>query len=360
MKIFDKTKSLLLDEIAKGRPKETLPDQERILYDKVLGVSLNRYRPDHFKENSCAYEALNAYYHDPSSSITLCPSYYSAPDAALVRVMAHEIAHSIDVCNSHSVGIRLLKAPQDKQKVLELAKKARLNIENVANAFVSLEQIEVGDTVYSRVTSPTDGAEIEFWKTLGIIEVANTGLPKAMTPAPVATKCLAAKMKLRPPSAKEAIRYANETFIAKSSVLSVDKAKLNKELDEAVQMAKMNPLCASDPNRPSHYGEASADMWSAKVLGRYWEEHKPSTQAEVLSGFAFEAVTLCQDSSVSGPLGEHPSMISRTNQILLADKRVQSALGCKGDPNNYCLNSVGTLPRKNASGRSKNSSEVMK
>lgn len=351
--IFENTKALLLDEIAKGRTQDKLPSEQRILYEKVASVKLQLYR----ENTQCAGEALNAFYHPGTNHITLCPAFYGVPDASLVYVLGHELAHSIDPCTSHRTGFKILRMPQAAEVEQLLKKHPKRIAPEIRETLLTFEKLDgyVGSTLFADKESPTDAEKVQFWKELGVIEVTHEPYPAKLIPEPVAMKCLTDKLKLKKPSVSEAIEYVNTQRRLKMDRLDADEATVTREFDKAVMSARMNPWCASSPDRKSQYDEAAADIWGTKVLGRYLETHPLKSEADRFAAFIFQADAVCKESvagNIPTNMGAHPPDRDRLEKILLTDVRIQRALGCKGDPKNHCLNTVGTRPNKKASGTS--------
>ncbi|HEX4923737.1 MAG TPA: hypothetical protein VFV50_06610, partial [Bdellovibrionales bacterium] len=90
----------LIATIKGDTPEGRLTEGQRSAIRKIETITyVNPTDPVVDGNSACAGKTGNAYYEARTHTFTLCPNMLSYPDAALVQVMAHELAHSIDSCN---------------------------------------------------------------------------------------------------------------------------------------------------------------------------------------------------------------------------------------------------------------------
>ncbi len=99
--LFEQTKSILLAKIKKGRALEALTPEEKSVVSRIEKITLNHGdSEDVINSEQCSNYHLNAFYRKRSHSINICPAYYAAPDTQIIKVLGHEIGHSLDPCIS--------------------------------------------------------------------------------------------------------------------------------------------------------------------------------------------------------------------------------------------------------------------
>lgn len=94
--LFNYAKEKLTEIIRRGRNESELTQVEKNYIEKLKTVKLNA-NPD---MQQCPPGQEQALYTALTHSVSICPATYASPDSRLVLVLAHEIAHSFDPCNS--------------------------------------------------------------------------------------------------------------------------------------------------------------------------------------------------------------------------------------------------------------------
>ena len=102
-------------------------------------------------------------------------------------------------------------------------------------------------------------------------------------------------------------------------------------------------------------GEMSSDVWGARALGKWLENHPPITTEEKMAPLASFFVSFCALKKRTGSTAvnlnldsilaahgkvsaaRHPASRIRADKIHLSDPRIQKALGCRPVEDSACF-----------------------
>jgi len=96
--LFDFVKDSLINVILAGRDPSQLSLEETEEVKRIEKIDLNSSPA--VTEALCSYSNPNAFYSTATHKFVICKNLFNLPDSALVSVMGHEMAHSIDPCVS--------------------------------------------------------------------------------------------------------------------------------------------------------------------------------------------------------------------------------------------------------------------
>lgn len=347
--LADETKELLLSEMLRGRRYESLSADEKALYDKVQKIKMVDPTNSSLQNNPvCQQQTPNAFYLTSDNSISICPNFYQYPNSVLVKVLAHEMAHSIDPCSCslghYSIDYQAASAVEDGAPRSELTQ--------VIMALSEGRFWALPDRLKEKAISQ------------GWIREHAAAIPPTRYPYKVSLSCLEKRIDML--NATAADRQQMVRIQARAArAEGADPATAREQAARTAAKTFLNPNCplSGGPGEGyailSQVGEVMSDAWAAKVLGRYLEENPPKTDLEKKATIGFFAAGACSPTRprgmVAGSMGHnHPFPRERLDEIFLAEPRVQAALGCQPPAGgNVCLRSIGT----NSNSRSQRGAE---
>jgi len=289
------------------------------------------------------------------NSINICPNFMNAPDESLLGVIAHEIAHSVDPCNSQfglqEMNKEKIKGLIDPATGVGKADQGLSEPEKMAvSALEDFSMDGAGKTAF-----PLDlvfGAKTKSKLIdLGVLsEFADPVKPES-NPFKGVLACLVSE-------AGGGFRDVAKDEIDKlvSEVTETRSEQRGAGYDAAADAEKirtafgMYPGCVGVEDH-SQLGEVFSDWVAADVVGDYLEGQSLVTDEDRLKPMGFFASIACKirhdasyDSSdrhstpgavITSALSDfyrasdpHPSPIKRLNDILLRNDKVRKAIGC--------------------------------
>ncbi|MBX3039356.1 MAG: hypothetical protein KF789_01450 [Bdellovibrionaceae bacterium] len=324
-------KELLLSEISQGKPYASLTGDQKALYDKINTIKyVPPTDPKTAGNPACSGLAVNAFYLPGEHTFTLCPGITGYPDSALMYVIAHEMGHAIDPCRCSNGFYHVKKEAVAKDKG-----------ENPEDKAWMIEFLE------NNPRFSADPAMLTAAIEKGWIEEEAAPVPWRRYPQNVTFSCLKKQIGLRTVTTEMlAFEIREKERAARSS--SGAPVRSEKEIIQEIEARKDNPACRSTSNVYSEAGEAMADAWGAKVLGRYLEKNPPKSLEEKIGTVSVHLAfgELCQptvNSARNTTAREHPYSRERVDGILFTDHRVRQALGCGSSPDSRCLKFMGTV-----------------
>lgn len=359
--LFEEAKALFLDEIKRGRAYENLLEYERNQYQKVKSVRLKSFDAAG-SDPSCGGFSPDAFYSPRTHSVTLCENYISWPDASLIEVLGHELAHAIDPCNQQFPVISI-----NKEKTSGLSKSGSELPDEIRNSPDRLElltAVRESEGVMMNLNEPMMGINgkeaFDFIKGKGYFDVVAQGIPFQKSPLSRAYSCLIKDVGIRE------LSEAQLQSIGSDYIRSIEEAsplgKKRKELaSSAVQKLKRYPQCIRSREGKTQVQEAMSDLWSAKVLGRWLTRNPPKSKDEQIAALATFITDYCSgtsgkpekksaqtnpyeivDLATRSAESAHPASRLRADAIHLTEPRIQKALGCADAGAVSCTKYLGT------------------
>jgi hypothetical protein len=351
--LFNFAQGTLLSEISRNRPYASLSEAEKSQYDRVKNldfVSLAEAK----KEPSCARMAPDAFYSWEGHRVVICPGMYTLPDASLMEVLGHEIAHPIDPC---SLQIPLLKV--DRKKLDELRSQEPSQVGHNPDASKLLSNLgdagSTGMVMLSAVMSTHRKDSVPFVENLGAAKLVAPGIPFKNYPDHRAYKCLTDKVGIREVTSADLDRIARQFVRDRQGKWN---ATADKTLLRNVRATLGRfPQCTSPNTAKSQMGEAMSDAWSSKVLARWMEKNPPKNDMERLAPMAMFLAAYCKerptvstapttgeilDLAVDAMTRAHPYHRERAEKIFLTEPNLQKAIGCKPIQNFSCVDLLGS------------------
>jgi hypothetical protein len=272
---FSLVKDSIKEEILQGRRLADLSSYEKSLYNRIDTIKLDEgFQP-------CRTSRPNGQYMASRHSLMLCPGFLKLPQAALVKVMAHEISHSIDYCNMLTPFYERVSLP------------ATSPIAGRDRYFVFSSLLERFEYKKSDVESAIAAGQIRR------LDVGGKG---ENYPLVTRLTCL------------EKLKHPEETSFALAS----------------------NEQCSQEQTSA---GEDAAELWSSKILGKFLKTHPFRSELEK-QALLFEAVgSKCKAAASAngkkpnvGNQGSHSDDRFRLNEIFLSNPAIQEAMGCTPIP----------------------------
>lgn len=325
-KLFEQAKRYLIEEI---QLRTAGGDKDKVsqLVERVKSVQLTDIN---FMEAECEADPDNAFYNGITNKITVCNGHSLSSDLKLIGILGHELGHAIDPC--HVTGC-IVHFNKSRDKIAELYSQGELPEEmQAALGYAGIDSKQMGRANQFLTQQALDRLEEE-----GFITVAQKGM-KGTYPFDTTYRCLASRHGF----VTSADTYQKSRLAKRSKRYQGDKSELtplyvNPEFKECME------------NGPSEMGEAMADVFGAKVLGRYAIDHGKHDFKDLLDASGIHLRGICHGESLHG---FHPYGSDRFEKILISDPLVQKAFNCKETSDSYCLKKFGHLPHQIKAGKS--------
>jgi hypothetical protein len=276
---FEEVKNSLLELILAGKSRrEDLDPYRRALYDRMNTISFKGLAP----EGLCRSSRPNAKYNGAAHSFIICPGFLKVDKVNLIRVVAHELSHSIDFCT--------MMGSMYERNLSTFPKTASYD-----PYFTTRSPYLVTTPNGEAAISPADSLNLYIQQ--GHLKILDNGGDPKLYPLASSVSCL-------------------------------------KKLKGETDILPSREECALNTTSAS---EDSADIWSARVVGKYLKDHPFQNELE-RQAFFFEAVqTICKPQIKSmktggGAAGVHSSDTFRIDEIFLSNPDIQSAMGCEPLP----------------------------
>ncbi len=342
LRAFEKAKSLMLQEILKGRSPSALSSDEVLLYEKVNSV---RFEGVDFGETlGCKNTPVNAFYSSYSHQVQVCSTLANYPEAQLVAILGHELGHAIDPCVCHKHLHRINTSSLQGEPGEELAQEIAANPSKRAVYQDLRDQVLRGETL--RLLHEADSnSELQRWaESRGLTSPIVRGFPLDRYPQREVLACLFEQGGLRDLTREEIIeiaRLTNRYYVSVSGEQQTSHQRLESEAKLVADLRRLPRSCiVTSTHMSSNSSELMADYWGSRVLGRYLEQNPAQTQLEKIAALSFFAPNACKDQSLGPGLAGFHSFQGhllnreRIDRVYLADPRTQRAMGCAPDPSN--------------------------
>lgn len=269
--IIQEVKDLLLREIAGSNVNQSPAQQLMLKRIQDLQVTLQDCNDVEGRNSHAIYE------------VKLCKNARKMPKLALVSLVAHELGHSIDLCN---LGGQRYERPHSHTN---LSLPGNIEDENLREFVTEVKESSNPFLLDSPMARTPDSLRqfTQLIEANGFRKV-DEGLPLSSNPLIHPFACLAREYK---------------TY---------------KNIPETRE-----ELC-----RGSHHTEAGAQIWAARITGNYMAATSPTIE-EKLGLFANSVGSLSK-----GPAGKEVDM----NAIYFSDPNIQRAFGCTPSPQQQCMN----------------------
>lgn len=346
--LVEETRTVLLEEIRRGRPLEKMSSDERAIYEKIATVKYAGIRDSNTPGVTCSATEANAMYISSKHEFVICPGLANDPDAALVQVIGHELGHAIDPCRGRFPVYRLKMENFEKKRDLILSESDKSQ-----ERWDFTEALESGQTsLIAGGPPPEENDDTYKWiKKHDLVEKVTDGFVNE--PTKKVSECLIEQEGMRAISKDDVKTLAREMArqAAETKTLGISQQAYEKKIYD---LGIKYPQCLILAGGPSQLGEAIADIWGAKALGRHLEKHPPKTEDEKIGAFSLWATRACEMKNAKTQaekwtlfspqtvMDSHPYERERLDSIILKDPRVQRALGCAVRPMENCGRFVGT------------------
>jgi len=306
-KVFEETRSRIIKFLEKNRTADNSNEIDKMI-DRVKIIQMS--------ENPYFKGCPNAAFNPQEYTISICPNYYVAPELTLMKVLGHEITHSIDPCTS-------LELPQKKHRSGAICTPQGCTSEAINDP---LEKIKV---IYNN----------PFSKTLSCLKQKNSVWAMNY-------------------NSHVSDRHERTREYLKES----DQKETLAEFENHIQSKKImkNKFCSTNEEK-SQLGESFSDWLSAEIIGEKvaeLENENPTTAVQRAKEALMVFPTIsCSNvkkpfsnlrKKIGADLGcqkglteiemlesredPHPYPTARINKIFLAQPQIKKALKCSDDP----------------------------
>lgn len=305
---FDQVKKMIEAEIRRGRSDGELSQYELSWIQKISTVKFGGWL-------ACRTARPNGVYSPETHSVKICPGIAVMPKANLVRLLAHEISHSIDYCQSQGELYHRLPGERARNvapQVPGVPKSDSLRLFFADGA----EYFNYGPRV-ARFDTPK--VLIENLTSKKIVDVSAYGIPKDNYPLSRVLACVNKEKNLLTPNGK---------YTPNGAVPGISMGS--------------DGGCAEGETTA---GEDTADIWSARITGQYLAENPFSDSLERAAFFYTSIPSVCAEEassssgkSAQGGQNTHSADLFRNESIFLSDPQLQHAVNCKPESNRQqCL-----------------------
>lgn len=325
-KLFLKAKKYLIEEL-KARPLIGGSEVQQELVKKIEAVKFGSIA---VTDELCEIDSENAFLNPYSNSIHLCSGNALANDYSLIMKMGHELGHAIDPCGCRLHTHQVSKVVNDS-KLRASLKKLDLSEEELSNTYSAVKSSS-GNLV-GGLNLALEEKTIKSLEELGIVKRTSSGVSGSY-PFDTTFRCLRDRHKF---TDGKGLGY---TF---KDAQSRRRGQVKEEYP--------NPGLDSCTERlfiQSELTESMADVFGAKVLGRYALDRNTNPD-DISKAFEMGIRLECQGLSESKSRA-YPSFKERYEKIFIAEPLIQKAFKCKPTPASQCMKFFGNLP--NALGES--------
>ncbi|MBC86331.1 MAG: hypothetical protein CL677_04050, partial [Bdellovibrionaceae bacterium] len=311
------------------------------------------------------------------------------PEESLAMVLAHEMGHAIDPCNSqfgmYQVDVKkfmqLDPSSTDDEVVQQiLADDDLIFFMEHVDQNVTEENSQISDKVKMYLSDP---GKLKYFEDLGIISLKTEPPPEVSQRGnhlygyvlQDVYSCLQPKEGIRSVT-KSDIEVAVNSYIQERLAIMGDTFDVESEKEKLTSAFTKYPQCFG-PGSSGQMGEAMSDWWGAKVVGDMYSDREYKTDKERLRPYAFWIGQLCyqranyeyldtNEASVAEiayqVIGNqyrnnmsHPKSIARLEKIFLSDPRMREAMGCEPTQEPLCSHSISGSGESRGDSRSQQS-----
>lgn len=280
--LVGKIRSQMIDEIKKSSAGGVLTNEQKLMIKRIEKINV--------VFSDCSHvEARNS---NTIYTIQLCSNVNKMPRLALASLIAHEMAHSIDLC---SLGRKFLKKTVAETRFDKIWKEKFGQAEN--DLAIRLKAISSPDSIYLLDNSFREPSVYSNFSSLiqsGHLQVVDSGVALNLNPALSTYKCLA----------NQVTGYAR--------------------VPTSEDMACEN----------TSYTESSAQIWAARIVANYVNENPPSSRLEALGLFA-------NSTNISFGPGRKSDLANNKeadmNNIYLSEPSLQKLFNCQPEPKQNCM-----------------------
>lgn len=322
--LVSKAKKYLVEEL-KARPLIGGAEAQRELVNKIEAVSFGGVETDH---EFCLEDSSNAFYDHFSNSFFICSGNSVRSDLAVISTIGHELGHAIDPCGCR-LGVHQVNPAANQSEIVNALKAVEYK-NDMEKLSAQLLSERAGQTV-SAINLDFSEETLRQLEEIRMVTARAEGI-KGAYPFDTTFRCLRDRHKFSDGSSMgHTFKDAQRKRRGKPSL--EDKLAENRDLRS----------CSSKIIENSEMTEAMADVFGAKVLGRYALEHK-SQPEDLASALDFGLRIHCEGTD-QNPSRPYPSFSERLEKIVLSEPLVAKAFSCNLGSDSVCMKKFGHLPQ---------------
>jgi hypothetical protein len=194
-----------------------------------------------------------------------------------------------------------------------------------------------------------------YFEKQGILQTQVDGIPSTENPYEHSYACFKERTGTRATTIRD-LKTVSKNYVQNlRSHRDVDGRQAFGIRARVENIAGKYPEC-TDLGSATQMGEMSSDVWGARALGKWLENHPPITTEEKMAPLASFFVSFCALKKRAGSTdsaklnldsiltahgkvsaARHPASRIRADKIYLSDPRIQKALGCRPVEDSACF-----------------------
>ena len=299
---FLRVKQTLIRSILKGRPRESLSDEEKSILARIESVQIaHGDHPEVAGHDRCADNAVDGFYSRRTHILAICPGSYLEPTPDLIQMLGHEIAHSFDPCSSQNA-IEQLRNPKVSKDVTTIA----------------------------------------------------TSIPREQYPLSGVQTCLIQNIGVRHPTEVQIREIARD--LARERQIGSSNPETLRTAENSIYLDLLeNSSCRGAGHINTEINEAMSDVFGTIALNDYIAENPPQSNNDRLASLSHFLIEACHeiDEKRENPNHEssskhaHPDSLKRVERFLLQSPAVSRSFNCRRNSSYSCyedyLNAATTL-----------------
>ncbi|MFN8847086.1 MAG: hypothetical protein ACK5V3_08705 [Bdellovibrionales bacterium] len=349
--LFDHAKNSITNMIKDGRSDSDLTPEQKVLLARVEKVQLQYAdHPDSLATVACKDSMPNASFNPITETVHLCNNILDSPNAAILKIIGHEIGHAIDPCRASCSHV-----------MVDTAKLRRFDsAENLSPAVMyELAVFKKGyQSIQGKIRLFSEPGQMspelrELLLKEGIFTYDNPPLPLEIQPFDHVRSCLVNENKIDDITEQDldiAVKLKIDTLKRLGQPLE------NIEPKEIRSRYAKSAVCQGVDFKQTEVNEAMADMYGNYALREYLKEFPLQNKNDLLAIDAHSTIRTCDyvstQETISTGLTQnsalhktHPFEHNRVKNLTLEFPGIAEHFDCEFKSSHGCFSRF-TAPQK--------------